>query len=217
MTADGTGLLSLSGYALIAVICGLIVFEELGIPMPFAPGDLLLVLAGVSIATTHLNPLVVVAATYVSAVLGAVTGREVFGRLGTAALPRIASLLHAGNRIEALAAKLRRGGAAAVFLGRITPGLRVVTTEISGLVAMPRRTFLRGLLPAIAVYEAVFLSLGAWLGPGAWGTIERYAPKPGQLLISVIIVAVSALAGRGWAKRVHAAGLKRRKVMEVQA
>jgi len=28
-------------------------------------------------------------------------------------------------------ANLRRGGATAVFVGRITPGLRIVTTEIS--------------------------------------------------------------------------------------
>src|SRR5262245_23764088 len=143
MSAEISGLLGCTGYLPIAVICGLIVLEELGIPMPFAPGDLLLVMAGVSVATGHVNPFVVIAATYVSAILGAITAREMFERLGTAALPRIAALLHAGKRVDSLTARLRRGGAPAVFVGRITPGLRVVTTGLSGLVFTPRRPSVR--------------------------------------------------------------------------
>src|SRR5260370_10810375 len=163
-------LLGLSGYALVMVICGLIVLEELGIPMPFMPGDFLLFVAGASIAPGHVNPLVMVTATYVSALLGALGGREVFMRIGSAALPRIAVLLHAGDRVDRLTAKLRGSGSAAVFLGRITPGMRINTTYLSGLVAMPRRTFLIGLAPAIAVYEAVFIGIGACLGKPAWST-----------------------------------------------
>ena len=195
MSASITGLLGVSGYALVAVICGLIVIEELGVPMPMAPGDFLLVLAGASISTAHVNPLVVVTATYVSALVGAIGGRELFERIGVAALPRIAAVLHLkSSRVDDLTARLRRRGSAAVFLGRITPGLRVVTTQLSGLVAMPRRTFLKGLAPAIAVYEAVFIGLGAWLGPTAWATIEHYAPKPGEVLLIVVVIVGLGLA-----------------------
>jgi membrane protein DedA with SNARE-associated domain len=201
MDAELRALLSGSGYAPIAVICCLIVLEELGIPMPFAPGDVLLVVAGMTIATSHLNPLVVVAATYVSAVIGAVGGREIFERLGIAALPRMAAVLRLGNRIEALTSRLRRGGAIAVFAGRITPGLRVVTNEVSGLVAMPRRTFAKGLLPAVAVYQAAFMGIGIWLGPRAWLFLEHNAPKPVVLVVVLAILfaavwAAHALAGR---------------------
>ena len=209
------GLVGLSGYELILVICVLIVLEELGIPMPFLPGDLLLVLAGVSITTAHVNPLVMVAATYISAVLGAIAGREIFERLGTAALRRIATLPRAGKRVALLMANLRRGGATAVFAGRITPGLRVVTTEISGLVAMPRRTFLRGLMPAVALYEAVFLGLGTWLGPTAWATIEPYKPPPGKLLLGTFVVIGCAVMGRQLAKHIRSARLKHRETIEV--
>jgi membrane-associated protein len=190
-----TWLVGLSGYALLAAICGLIVLEELGVPMPFAPGDFLLFLAGASIATGHINPFVVVMAAYVSALLGAVGGRELFMRIGSAAVPRIAALLHAGDRVDRLTAKLRRGGSAGVFFGRITPGMRVNTTYLSGLIAMPRRTFLIGLAPAIAVYEAVFMGLGAWLGKPAWGTIEVYSHKPGVLLLVLVTVLALGLAG----------------------
>src|SRR5215469_5072626 len=52
----------LSGYALIAVVCALLVTEEVGIPLFFAPGDLLLVVAGAAIPAANLNPLIVVVA-----------------------------------------------------------------------------------------------------------------------------------------------------------
>ncbi len=194
MSAAIQALLGISGYPLMAVICGLIMLEELGIPMPMAPGDLLLVLTGVSIATGRVNPLAVVTAVYISALLGAIAGRELCERIGSTALPRIARVLHAGDRLDDLTAKLRRGGSAAVFVGRITPGLRVYTTQLSGLVAMPRRTFLVGLAPGIAVYDAVFISLGAWLGLSVLTTIKHYMPGPGVLVLLVIVIG-SALAG----------------------
>ncbi len=186
-------LLGLSGYALVMIICGLIVLEELGIPMPFMPGDFLLFVAGASIATGRINPVVMVPAAYVSALLGALGGRELFLRIGCATLPRIAALLHAGDRVDRLTAKLRRSGSAAVFLGRITPGMRINTTYLSGLVAVPRRTFLVGLAPAIAVYEAVFIGLGVWLGKPAWGTIDQYLHKPAVFLLLVTAIGLASI------------------------
>src|SRR5258708_38643130 len=188
MTDNIAGLFGVSGYALVAVLCGLIALEELGIPMPFAPGDFLLVLVGVSIATAHVNPLVVIAVTYAWALLGAVGGRELFERIGIVALPRVAALIPVGGRVDEMSARLRRRGSTGVFLGRITPGLRVVTTYVCGLVRMPRRTFVAGLAPGVAVYQGVFIGLGAWLGPTAWVTIERYAPKPGQLALLFAVI-----------------------------
>src|SRR5216683_1096523 len=93
MSAIIHSLLGISGYPLIGVICGLILLEELGIPMPMAPGDLLLVLTGISIATGRVNPFVVVSAVYFSALIGAIGGRELCEHIGSTALPRIARLL----------------------------------------------------------------------------------------------------------------------------
>lgn len=210
MHTDIAGLLSGSGYAPIAVIGALILLEELGVPMPFAPGDVLLVLAGASIATGHVNPLVVLASTYVSALVGAVCGRELFERIGIHSLPRLAALLHAGHRIDDLTAKLRRGGSGAVFVGRLTPGLRIVTTYAAGLTALPRRTFLIGLAPGVAVYQAVFLSLGFWLGPTALTTIERHAPNSAELILVVALVVTTAVVAHRLAKRLRVAIPKRR-------
>src|SRR6266851_5681166 len=126
--------------------------------------------------------------------IGAIGGRELCEHIGSTALPRIARLLHARDRVDDLTAKLRRGGSVTVFLGRITPGLRVYTTQLSGLVAMPRRTFVIGLAPGVALYDAVFISLGAWLGLGVLTTIKNYMPGPGVLVVLVMVIG-SALAG----------------------
>jgi membrane-associated protein len=194
-------LLGLSGYTLIAVICGLIALEELGIPMPFMPGDFLLFVAGASMASAKVSPFIVVTAVYLSALVGAIGGRELFVRIGGTALPRAAAFLHVRERFDNLAARLRRGGSAAVFLGRITPGLRVVTTQLSGLVGMPRRTFLIGLVPGVAAYQAVFITLGALLGKPAWATIEQYSKNPTVLILVVLCVIAVGLAGHVLANR----------------
>ena len=203
-------LLGLSGYTLIAVICGLIALEELGIPMPFMPGDFLLFLAGASMATAHVNPFLVVAAVYVSALAGAIGGRELFMCIGGAALPRVVAYLHVRERFDDLAARLRRGGSAAVFLGRITPGLRVVTTQLSGLAGMPRRTFLIGLVPGVAAYQAVFIALGAFLGKPAWVTIEHYSQNPAVLLMALLTIMAIGLAGHVMSSRIRHEGRRAR-------
>lgn len=200
LSADFAGL---SGYALVALVCGLLLVEELGVPLFFAPGDLLLVMAGMEISTADLNPLLVVAATVCSVIVGAIAGRELFDRLGASAVSRIATFLHLSGRLERLAVRLRSGGPTAVFLGRITPGLRVHTTEAAGLARMRRSAFLAGLVPAVAVYEAVFVGLGIWLGPAAWPAIQAYTPKPVPLFVLLGAVAVSALTGRWLVHRIR--------------
>jgi membrane protein DedA with SNARE-associated domain len=186
------GVAGLSGYPLIAAICCLLLVEEVGVPLPFGPGDLLLVVAGAAMVSGRLNPLAVVLAAYVAPLSGAIGGRELFSRVGGRALARIARLLRCELQVDRLGARLYRGGARAVFLGRITPGLRVMTTQVCGLSGMPRRTFLMGLAPAVAVYEAFFLGIGATFGPGALSMIHRHMPSPWQLV--AVIVAIIA----GW-------------------
>src|SRR5260370_28575126 len=105
-------LLTASGYPLIAVICGLIVLEELGIPMPMAPGDLMLVLVGASIAAGPGNPLVGALATVLAALLRAFGRRELFPRVGCGAGPRDSRLLHAHDRLGDFTTEPPRGGRA---------------------------------------------------------------------------------------------------------
>src|SRR5579864_6125026 len=52
----------LQGPALIAVICGLLFLEEVGVPLFFAPGDLVLAISGIAIAGGRVNATALVVA-----------------------------------------------------------------------------------------------------------------------------------------------------------
>jgi membrane protein DedA with SNARE-associated domain len=66
-----------------------------------------------------------------------------------------------------------------------------MTTQVCGLCGMPRRKFLIGLAPAVAVYVAFFLGIGAWFGPGALSMLHQHMPSPFQLMVLFgVIVAV---------------------------
>src|ERR1700681_2569758 len=105
-----TSIGSLSGDLLIAVIAGLVFIEESGIPVPFAPGDILLIIAGIAIASDTVEPVPMVAALLTDTVVGAVIGREVFAAVGRPALMKAADALGFRSGLERATNLLRRGG-----------------------------------------------------------------------------------------------------------
>src|SRR2546427_5066646 len=66
--------------AVVLVISGLLFIEECGLPMPFAPGDLVLMLGGIGIATQGINPLVFLASVSLATIVGALVAREILAR-----------------------------------------------------------------------------------------------------------------------------------------
>ena len=154
---------NLSGDLLIGVLASLVFIEESGIPIPFAPGDLLLLIAGVAIASDTVEPLPMVSALLLATILGAMVGREVFAAVGRPALLKVAEVLRFRPALERATHLLRRGGAPAVFVGRLIPGLRIHTTQVAGVSKMPRLTFAAGLIPSVFVYIAIFVGAGALL------------------------------------------------------
>src|SRR2546422_8230507 len=155
---------NLSGDLLIAVIAGLVFIEEGGVPVPFAPGDLLLMIAGIAIASGTVEPVPMVAALLVATVIGAMIGREIFATVGQPAVMKVADTLRFRRALERAIHLLRRGGAPAVFAGRLIPGLRIHTTQAAGVSNMPRLTFAAGLIPPPLGFIAFFLGLGALVG-----------------------------------------------------
>jgi len=178
---------ALEGPALVAVICGLMFIEETGVPLPFAPGDLILALGGIAVAGGRVNPVLLVAAVAVSITVGALIGRGAAALLGWERLIRIAEPLRARGPLERAAGMLQRGGWRAVFTARLIPGLRVYTTQVAGVSRMPMRTFVGGLLPANAVYIGAFVGLGAAFGRPILALIHE---AEHQLLITILLIAV---------------------------
>jgi energy-coupling factor transport system substrate-specific component len=182
---------ALQGPTLVAVICGLMFIEETGVPLPFAPGDLVLAIGGIAVAGGRVNPVMLVAAVAGSITVGALIGREAAALLGWQRLMRIAEPLRARGPLERAAGLLQRGGWRTVFTARLIPGLRVYTTQVAGLSRVPLRTFVAGLLPANAVYIAAFVGLGAAFGRPILALIQL---AERQLLIALLLlVALVAL------------------------
>src|SRR3989442_8194195 len=59
----------------VLVISGLLFIEEGGLPLPFAPGDLVLMLGGIAIATQGVNPVLLVIPARLASILGAPVAR----------------------------------------------------------------------------------------------------------------------------------------------
>ena len=85
----------LEGTTLTVVICALMFIEEVGVPLPFAPGDLVLAIGGIAIAGGRVNAALFVGAVSISILSGAILGREIFALLGWERLMRVARPLHA--------------------------------------------------------------------------------------------------------------------------
>jgi|SRR5215467_6647833 len=180
----------LEGLTLAAVICGFLFVEETGVPVPFAPGDLLLAIGGIAIVAGKVNPFEFIVLALVAIVVGALLGREAFALLGWERLMRVAAPLRARMPLQRASELLQQNGWRAVFTARLIPGLRVHTTQVAGVSGMPRLTFLTGLLPATAVYVAAFVGLGAAFGHPILNLIHQ---AERQVLLLIAVLALGAI------------------------
>jgi energy-coupling factor transport system substrate-specific component len=195
----------LEGAVLVTVICLLLFIEESGIPLPFAPGDLLLAIGGIAIAAGRVHPAVMPLAAVAAIVAGAVVGRELFALLGWKRLMRVAGPLRLGVPLERASALLERNGWRAVFTARLVPGLRVHTTQVAGVRRLPRRTFLAGLVPAAIVYVVAFEGLGLAFGRPILELIRRAEHQALLVVATAVAAAVLLLWLRGPAQRAFVA------------
>jgi membrane-associated protein len=179
---------------LVLAISLLLFVEECGVPMPFAPGDLVLMLGGIGIATHGINPIAFVAAVSMASVVGALVARELLHRAGAPALIRLAERFHFRGPIDRAGRLLRRSGWLGVLAGRLMPGLRIHTSQVAGVIEMPRRTFLAGLVPAVAIYVGVFTSLGVIVGPTAIAAVEHVQGSLVAIMVVGVIILLVAVA-----------------------
>jgi membrane-associated protein len=191
----------LSGDLLIAVLAIVLFIEETGVPVPFAPGDLLLLIAGIAIASDTVEPAPMLAALLIAIVLGAMLGREVFAAIGRPALLKIADVLRFRPALERATRLLRERGAPAVFVARLIPGLRIHTTQVAGVSNMPRLTFAIGLIPSVIVYIAIFVGLGALVGGPAVGMFHRAEHRFFVIAVTLLSVVAVGLSIRWLARR----------------
>jgi membrane protein DedA with SNARE-associated domain len=201
---------ALQGTALIVGICGLLFIEEVGVPLPFAPGDLVLAIGGIAIAGGRVNPAWFVASVTAAVLIGAILGREITALLGWERLMRLAAPLHAQKPLERVSGVLQRGGWRAVFTARLIPGLRVYTTQVAGVSGVSRSTFVAGMVPATLVYVGAFVGLGAAFGRPILALIHEAEHQAliaiGLVLAAVVIFLLTREPGRRALASLQAAG-----------
>ena len=146
----------------------LVMVEETGIPLP-TPGDLVMLLAGSRAADGKMALLWVLALIQLATMIGASVLYWLAARGGRPVLYRYGRFIGLDrDRLDRAEAIVARGPARAVFLGRLTPGLRNVSVLAAGVFGVPYRVFLPPFAAASFLYILVFVLLGYFVGPAAF-------------------------------------------------
>jgi membrane protein DedA with SNARE-associated domain/DNA-binding transcriptional ArsR family regulator len=210
----------LHGAVAIALLCSLLFAEEAGVPLP-TPGELVLLAAGLLIAAGGLDPYVFGPMAIFACVLGALVGYTWAAAVGDRGLHSLARRLHREETLTKVTTRVRTAGWRGVAISRLIPGLRIYTTLVAGASRLPLSTFLEGMLPATALWVAVFMALGALVGVPVerfLTNVERLAVQGGLLVlvgVGVYLAARKTPAGHGaglvrlprWARIVIAAAI----------
>jgi membrane protein DedA with SNARE-associated domain len=162
----------LNRHGLLAAFVFLLI-EEAGVPVP-VPGDVLMLILGVH-AREGVVPLwQAVAVTWLGTMIGStflyfasrMAGRGLVYRYG-----RYIRLTP--ERLDSAERWLNRHGSRAVFLGRLVPGLRIVTAVACGVFDVPFTVFFPAMSLGALLYILVYTLLGYFLGPPVLNLLEK--------------------------------------------
>jgi membrane protein DedA with SNARE-associated domain len=166
-------LYGVNGSVATLLLCTLLYLDELGVPLPFAPNEVLLVLAGLLIGTYAIPAWMFLPLAYAALVAGCLTGFGWARRLGSERLRGVAERLRADRAYDRARARVQRAGSRSIGITRMLPGVRTYATLVAGASDMPLRVFVIGALPALAVWEAVWVGLGVAVGAPAEHLLSR--------------------------------------------
>ncbi len=176
----------LNGTAATILVVGLILVEETGVPLPFAPGDLVLVAGGFLVATGAVSPFVLFPAVLLGSITGMLIGFSWCRLLGPKGLRRIAKKLRAERVVGKASQRVANTGSLGIAIGRLMPGLRIYTTLIAGATQVPLARFLTGAIPATIIWVGFFTGIGAIVGIPATHLLtrlDRFATDAAVLLL----------------------------------
>ena len=174
----------LHGAVAIALLGGLLFTEEAGVPLPFAPGEVTLLAAGLLIAAGGLDPYVFIPVALVACVAGSLVGYTWARAVGDRGLQSLARRLHQQHALERVSGRVRSAGWAGVAVCRLIPGLRIYTTLVAGAVRVRRSTFVLGMVPATVLWMVVYVTLGVLVGV----PIERFFTAVEKLAVQGAIL-----------------------------
>ena len=179
--------------AALAALAAVLTVKEAGLPIP-VPGDLLVIGAGVAAARGGLPaPAIVIVLVGATIVGGIVQFALVRGRARAAVLRLLGRFGLGAATIERGASRLRDGGAPAVAVARMTPGVRIVAIASSAIAGIATTSFVVGLAAGNAVFLTGHFVLGVVIGPPAVEIVAR----SGSALVAVGM-GLAVLGAAGW-------------------
>jgi membrane protein DedA with SNARE-associated domain len=174
----------------IAIVCALLYLEEAGLPLPVAPGEAVLIGAGLLIATGGVPAWVIIPLAYLAVLCGILTAFTWARWIGPDRIHGFAVRLHAAGPYDRAAARLRAATPRQIAVSRLLPGLRVYTSLVAGAVGLKLSRFMLGAAPASAIWLVAFIGLGVFFG----APVERLlGPFQAYALRAVVVAAVAAL------------------------
>jgi membrane-associated protein len=175
--------------ASLVLICVLLFAEEAGVPIPFAPGEAVLIGTGLLIASGAVPFWLAMPAEFVAVLAGAITGYSWARAIGPERLRALAERLGAGHAFDRVTERLKGAGVGGIAVSRLVPGLRIYTTLAAGAVGVPFSTFIQAVVPAIAVWVVAFTLLGIFFGIPAQRFVNRfeaYALRFGAAIVLLV-------------------------------
>jgi membrane protein DedA with SNARE-associated domain len=181
---------SLTGLEAYALICFLVFVEEAGVPLPFLPGDVILLAAGYLAAIGVASLWLFLPVLYLSAVAGALLCYTFSRHVGRPLVLRVAGLLRLSPaRLMAAERWMLRAGGRGIALARVLPGTRINASFAAGGLRLPLRSFVPGVLASTPAWLLTFLLLGYSLG-------DRVTPLlPWFDKVVLALLACGAVAG----------------------
>jgi membrane protein DedA with SNARE-associated domain len=190
-------LLALADQNLYLAILLWVGLEEAGVPFP-VPGDTILLFAGTAVQRgTASWPLVVVTAV-VATWAGSSVLYWVARRGGHPLVARFGKYIHlTPERLARAETTMRTNAGWAIIVGRLVPGLRIVTTVAAGVFLVPYPIFLIWTTVATLIWVAIYLVLGNALSERLDVILAWVVSNP--LLVILIVLAI--VGGLLWNRR----------------
>jgi membrane-associated protein len=179
----------------IAIVCSLLFLEEAGVPLPVAPGEAVLIGAGLLVASGSAPVWLIVPLAFLAVIAGVMTGYAWAHRIGPKRVHALAARLHAGGPYERAAHRLKEATPLQIAASRLLPGLRVYTSLVAGAVGVSLARFMAGVLPASAVWVVAFTGMGFFVGAPVerlLGRFEAYGLRAAMVAVVVIVWVVAA-------------------------
>src|SRR6202165_3618217 len=180
----------------VAIVCALLFLEEAGLPLPVAPGEAVLIGAGLLVASGAAPVWLMAPLAYLAVICGVLTGYAWAHLIGPKRVHALAARLHAGGPYDRAAARLRSASPLQSAASRLLPGLRVYTSLVAGAVGLNLGRFMTGVLPASALWVAGFLGLGLFVGAPVERLLGRFETYALRALVVAVVVVVWVVAAR---------------------